>query len=73
MKREFKNITRVTKDTPIFDDIPARTETVKVKRRPAPASTSFWELTPPEKAEPQGADLLPDEEKAAIVPLYDND
>lgn len=69
-KREFKNITRVTKDTPIFDGIPARTETVKVKRRPAPASTSFWELTPPEKAEPTAADLMPAEEKDEIKPLF---
>lgn len=73
MKREFKNIKRITKDVPIFEDIPARTETVKVPRRPAPATNSFWELVPPEKPEPQGADLLPDDEKAVIVPLYDND
>lgn len=72
-KREFKNVQRVTADKPIFEGIPARVVVVKVPRRPAPASTSFWELIPPEKPEPQGADRLPDEQKAAIVPLYDND
>ncbi len=55
---------------PMFKGIPEpKAEGPKPAKKP-PAWTAFWEITPREKDEPTLADLLPEEEKALIEPMF---